>query len=69
MTQLAILTVRVYRKLLSPMILPSCRYLPTCSMYAEEALVRYGIVRGVWLTFRRILRCHPLRHGGIDLVP
>jgi len=69
MTPLAILAVQFYRKLLSQLMLPSCRYLPTCSQYAEQALNRYGVARGTWLTARRLLRCHPLRHGGVDLVP
>lgn len=69
MTPLAILAVRLYRNLLSPLMLPSCKYLPTCSQYAEQALNRYGVVRGTWLTVCRMFRCHPLSPGGVDLVP
>lgn len=64
-----ILLVDVYRALLSPLIGGVCRYHPTCSAYAREALVRYGAFRGTLLAVRRILRCHPFRPGGFDPVP
>jgi putative membrane protein insertion efficiency factor len=61
--------VRAYRLLLSPAIGPRCRYLPTCSDYALEALARHGVLHGGWLALRRILRCHPWGGSGYDPVP
>ena len=61
--------VHGYRMFLSPLLPPSCRYTPTCSAYALEALERHGALRGGWLTIRRIARCHPFRPGGHDPVP
>jgi putative membrane protein insertion efficiency factor len=61
--------VRGYRLLISPWLAPRCRFLPTCSAYAVDALERYGAAKGAWLTIRRLLRCHPLCPGGYDPVP
>jgi putative membrane protein insertion efficiency factor len=61
--------VHAYRLLLSPLLGPCCRYEPSCSAYAVEALTRHGPWRGAWLSLRRVLRCHPLRPGGYDPVP
>lgn len=61
--------VRSYQLVLSPLLPASCRYFPSCSNYAIEALERHGAVRGSWLTARRLLRCHPFRPGGYDPVP
>jgi putative membrane protein insertion efficiency factor len=61
--------VRAYRVLLSPLLPQSCRFSPTCSAYAEEAVLRHGAVRGLWMAFRRIGRCHPFHAGGFDPVP
>lgn len=63
------LPVLVYRYTLSPLLGPRCRYVPSCSAYALEALERHGPIRGGWLALRRIMRCHPLREGGFDPVP
>lgn len=61
--------VRGYQLALSPLLPASCRYFPSCSAYAIEALDRYGAIKGSWLAIRRIARCHPLRAGGYDPVP
>ena len=58
-----------YRKTLSPLIPPSCRFYPTCSQYAKEAVLKHGSLRGVYLAALRILRCNPWNPGGVDLVP
>jgi hypothetical protein len=68
MTRLLVLLVRAYRIALSPWLPRACRFHPSCSAYAEEALSRYG-VRGVRLAATRVLRCHPLNDGGVDPVP
>ncbi len=63
----------LYRHTLSPLLhgfgIGGCRYLPTCSEYAEVALLRFGVVRGTWLSLCRLARCHPFRKGGLDPVP
>ena len=61
--------VKGYQVSLSPLLPPSCRYFPSCSAYAVEALEKHGAIRGSWLAARRILRCHPFRPGGFDPVP
>lgn len=61
--------VRLYRLAVSPVIPPRCRYLPTCSEYAEEALARHGPAAGGWLAIRRFARCHPWSAWGYDPVP
>ena len=61
--------IRVYQVTIRPHLLGSCKFVPTCSEYAIEALLRHGVLRGVWLSLRRILRCHPFGMGGIDPVP
>jgi uncharacterized protein len=60
--------LRGYKWALSPMLAPACRYLPTCSEYAVEAVDRYGVMRGGWMAFKRVLRCHPFVKGGYDPV-
>lgn len=69
LARLLALPVRAYRLIGSPWVGHGCRYQPTCSAYALEALERHGAVRGGWLALRRILRCHPLGGSGLDPVP
>ena len=61
--------IDVYRRYISPLKSPCCRYIPTCSEYAMIAVERYGAARGGWLALKRILRCHPFHQGGYDPVP
>ncbi|MBN2586530.1 MAG: membrane protein insertion efficiency factor YidD [Candidatus Fermentibacteraceae bacterium] len=61
--------IKGYRRFISPLLPSSCIYTPTCSMYAETAVERFGVLKGSWLAIRRILRCHPFRAGGFDPVP
>ena len=64
-----LLLIDVYRRYISPLKSPCCRYIPTCSEYAMIAIERYGPMRGGWLALKRILRCHPFHEGGYDPVP
>ena len=66
---LLLLLIRFYQSAISPLTPPHCRYYPTCSAYAVEAIERYGAWHGGWMAFRRILRCHPFHAGGYDPVP
>jgi putative membrane protein insertion efficiency factor len=61
--------IRAYQLALSPMLGPRCRFYPSCSQYALEAIESHGALRGSWLTARRICRCHPFHDGGFDPVP
>ena len=61
--------LRAYKRFVSPLLPPSCRFVPTCSMYLYEAIERKGMLRGLVLGFRRLLRCHPFCAGGFDPVP
>ncbi|QIA62048.1 membrane protein insertion efficiency factor YidD [Vibrio astriarenae] len=66
---LAIALVYLYRWIISPIIGPRCRFTPTCSMYAIEALKAHGFLKGCWLSGQRLLKCHPMNDGGYDPVP
>jgi len=68
MRGLAVLPIRLYQRLLSPLIGPRCRYYPSCSEYAAQAIRRFGILRGLVLAGWRLLRCNPLSQGGFDPV-
>jgi len=67
--RILIFLLRIYQRLISPLLGPCCRFHPSCSEYAIQSLARFGVLRGSWLTVRRISRCHPLHPGGFDPVP
>jgi putative membrane protein insertion efficiency factor len=67
--RLALAVLRIYKILISPMFAGSCRYLPSCSDYAAEAIHRFGVIRGSMLAAARLARCHPLGGHGVDAVP
>jgi len=69
MRTLLLTLIRGYRRWLSPALPPSCRFYPSCSIYALEALRRHGVLRGGWLTVKRLACCHPYHAGGHDPVP
>jgi putative membrane protein insertion efficiency factor len=69
MQALFLILIRVYRLLLSPWFGSQCRFYPTCSVYAEEAIQTHGAMKGVYLTVRRLGKCHPWHTGGVDPVP
>ena len=69
MRRLLILSVRGYKYLISPFLGQSCRFYPSCSSYAIDAIEAHGAMRGGWLALRRVLRCHPWHEGGVDPVP
>ncbi len=66
---LLIIPIKAYRLVLSPLLGPSCRFYPTCSSYAIEALKKHGIIRGIWLTIKRLIKCNPWGGQGFDPVP
>ena len=69
MKSLAISAIRAYRAGVSPFLMTSCRYTPTCSHYGEEAVKRHGVLKGGWLTLKRLARCTPFGGFGYDPVP
>ncbi len=69
MKKFLILIIKFYRKYISPLKPPSCRFTPTCSEYALEAIDKYGVLKGGWLAMKRVARCNPFFPGGNDPVP
>ncbi len=69
LTKLLLLPIWFYQHCISPFTPPSCRFTPTCSEYARQALMKYGPVKGTWLACKRLLRCHPWGGSGYDPVP
>ncbi|WP_075573098.1 membrane protein insertion efficiency factor YidD [Colibacter massiliensis] len=69
MRHIFIFFIRLYQMCISPLSLPRCRFYPTCSAYAVEALQKYGVIKGITLSVKRILKCHPFHKGGYDPVP
>ena len=69
MRKILIWLIRAYQLLISPLFGNHCRFYPSCSQYAVEAINRYGVLMGGWLALRRVLRCHPWHPGGVDPVP
>jgi putative membrane protein insertion efficiency factor len=65
----ALVLLRGYKRFLSPLLPPMCRFEPTCSVYTMQAVEKYGALRGTWLGMRRLARCHPFNPGGWDPVP
>ena len=69
MKQIFKLLIKIYQKIISPLKPPTCRFYPTCSAYAIEAIQKKGPVKGTWLAIKRIAKCHPFHSGGYDPVP
>ena len=69
MKALLLLLLRGYKRFLSPLLPPACRYEPTCSVYAMQAIERFGALMGAWMGIKRLARCHPFHPGGHDPVP
>ena len=69
MNRIVIFLIRIYQRFISPLSGPSCRFYPSCSQYAIEALNRHGFLKGSYLSVRRLLKCHPFHEGGLDPVP
>ncbi len=69
MKKIVISLIKFYQKFISPLFPPTCRFHPTCSQYTVEAVERFGVIKGLYLGLRRILRCNPLNPGGYDPVP
>ena len=69
MRTVLVLLIRVYQRLVSPLIGPRCRFYPSCSQYAAEAIQKHGAIRGIALALARQMRCHPWHPGGVDHVP
>ncbi len=67
--RIALFFLRFYKRFLSPLLPPMCRFEPTCSVYTMQAVEKYGVLRGAWLGMKRLGRCHPFNPGGWDPVP
>ncbi|MFQ5960739.1 MAG: membrane protein insertion efficiency factor YidD [Candidatus Methylomirabilales bacterium] len=68
LAKIALIPLAAYRRFVSPLFPPACRFFPTCSAYAEEAITRHGLAQGLTLSVRRVLKCHPRHPGGFDPV-
>lgn len=68
MRRIFLLLLKVYQKVISPMFPPSCRFFPTCSEYSYQSVNKYGLIKGGWLSIRRLSKCHPFHPGGYDPV-
>jgi putative membrane protein insertion efficiency factor len=69
MRRIVIFLIRLYQIILSPFLGQHCRFYPSCSAYSLEALEKHGVIRGLWLSIKRLSRCHPWHEGGVDPVP
>lgn len=69
MKQLTLGLIKLYQRTISPVTPHACRFQPTCSHYACDSIVKYGLIKGIWLTLKRLVRCNPLSAGGYDPVP
>ncbi|MBF0231979.1 MAG: membrane protein insertion efficiency factor YidD [Desulfamplus sp.] len=69
MKWILLLFIRLYQYLISPLIGPACRFYPSCSQYAFDAVIKYGSIKGSFLAVKRVLKCHPFHPGGFDPVP
>ncbi len=70
MRRIFVILIRIYQKTISPFLGPNrCRFQPTCSEYSAQAILKYGVLKGIWLGIKRIGKCHPLHPGGYDPVP
>ncbi|MBK6404168.1 MAG: membrane protein insertion efficiency factor YidD [Holophagales bacterium] len=65
----AVALLSLYKRFISPLLPPACRFQPTCSEYARESILRHGLLKGAWLSVLRLARCHPFHSGGFDPVP
>lgn len=68
MGKILILVIRMYQLFISPLFPPTCRFYPTCSAYAIEAIAKKGVLKGTWMTIKRLFKCHPFHPGGYDPV-
>ncbi len=69
MKKVAVLAIRLYQLILSPLLGGQCRFYPSCSSYTREAIEKYGVLKGILLGGKRLLKCHPFHPGGVDLIP